>query len=150
MSKLYTAAALACCLAVAGVCIPAGSMSVENAQAANAKNCVQSGCHSSTPSASKTQPTSQTITVSMTSASYKVSAVKTAAKSFKLGAKAKGKITCSKTSGSAALSVSKSGKVTVKKGSPLGIYTMSVTVFAKEYGHFNKAYRTVSVQVKVS
>lgn len=90
----------------------------------------------------------QSIKVTPSSKTVKASALKKSAKSFSIKvAGAKGKLSYSVASGSKkALSVSKSGKVTVKKGTKKGSY--SVTVKAASTAKYAAATKTVTVKVK--
>lgn len=87
------------------------------------------------------------ITLKAASKTYKAKDVKKAAKSFKIGAKAPTKITYSVSGNSKkVLSVTKSGKVTVKKGAKKGTY--KVTVKAASSSKYKAATKTVKVVVK--
>jgi fructan beta-fructosidase len=89
---------------------------------------------------------SQKITVKKASASYKVSDLKKAKKTFSIGAKANGKLTYKVTSGSKYISVAKDGKVTVKKNAKKGTYKVSVS--AASTGNYNAATKTITITVK--
>ena len=92
---------------------------------------------------------SHKITLKETSAVFKENLLREKAQSFKLGASAKGKITCVKKSGSNKLSLSKGGKVTIKKGTSKGTYKMKVEIAAKATITYDKAVVTKTVKVKV-
>lgn len=85
----------------------------------------------------------QTIKLTKKSASYKASVLKKASKSFQIGAKAEGKLTYSVASGKKYISVSKTGKVTVKKGTPKGTYKINVKAAATD------KYQAASAVVKI-
>ena len=91
------------------------------------------------------------IKVKAASKSYKASALKKKAQSFKLGASAnsKGKVSFKKTSGNAGIAVSSTGKVTVKKGLKKGTYKVKVRVSAAANGSYKARSKTVTVTVKV-
>ena len=93
----------------------------------------------------------QDITVKTTSKDYKVSSLKKAKKTFKIGAKAKGDITYSVTSKDAKkrVTVSKDGVVTVKKNTPKGTYKVKVKIKAAAEGIYKAANKTVTIKVKV-
>jgi hypothetical protein len=105
----------------------------------------------------KATPTkATTIKVSNTSKTYKAKALKKSAKTFTVSAKANSgaKVTFAKSSGSNKLTINKSGKVTVKKGTKKGTYTMKVkakapakTVNGVKYKAKTKTF-TVKVVVK--
>ena len=92
---------------------------------------------------------SQSITKVTTSKTLKASALKKKAASFKLSAKANGKITYKKTSGNSKITVSKAGKVTVKKGLKKGTYKIKVKVTVASTASYNAATSTKTVTVKV-
>ena len=92
----------------------------------------------------------QNVTAKTASKSYKLATVKKKAQSFTIGAAANGTLTYKVTatpSKKAAkyLTVTKNGKVTVKKGAPAGIYT--VTVSAAETANYQAASKEVTVKV---
>lgn len=91
------------------------------------------------------------IKVKAASKSYKASALKKKAQSFKLGASAnsKGKVSFKKTSGNAGIAVSSTGKVTVKKGLKKGTYKVKVRVSVAANGSYKARSKTVTVTVKV-
>lgn len=92
----------------------------------------------------------QSVKVTGLSKTVKASALKSKAVSFKLGAeKAKGDVTFSKKSGSAKLSISKAGKVTVKKGTKKGKYEMKIKVNAAETSKYAAVSGTATVKVTV-
>lgn len=83
----------------------------------------------------------RTITIKVSKASQKIktktikkryakSTLKKGKKTFNIGAKASGKLTYKVTKGKKYISVSKKGKVTVKKGTPKGTYKITVTAAA--------------------
>lgn len=91
---------------------------------------------------------SQKITTKVSSKKYSLAKVKKKAQSFTIGATAKGKVTYSVSAKvkKAGVSVSKTGKVTVKKGTKKGTY--SITVKAAATASHNAATKTVKVTVK--
>ena len=70
------------------------------------------------------------------------------AKVFKI-TKAKGTVTFKKASGNKKITVSKSGKITVKKGLKKGTYTVKVKVTAKGNGAYKSKTVTAKVKVRV-
>lgn len=62
---------------------------------------------------------------------------------------AKGKVTYKKVSGAAKLTVSKAGKITVKKGTKKGLYKVKIKVTAAGNNNFNAASKTVNVKIRV-
>ena len=62
---------------------------------------------------------------------------------------AKGSVTIKKTGGSKRLTITKSGVVTVKKGTKKGSYKIRVKVSTGGTGVYKKATKTVTVKVKV-
>ena len=62
---------------------------------------------------------------------------------------AKGKVTYKKISGSNRLVIAKAGKVTVKKGTKQGVYSMKVKVRAAGSKNYKAAVKTVKVKVRV-
>jgi hypothetical protein len=65
--------------------------------------------------------------------------------------KAQGKVTYAKSSGASALSInSTTGKVTIKKGTKKGTYTMKVKVTAAGNTKYKSGSKTVTVTIKVS
>jgi hypothetical protein len=98
----------------------------------------------------RTTKTAQTISDGTYSKTFKVSALKKKALSFKIGCSAQGKLTYSKKSGSKKLSVSKNGKVTVAKGTAKGTYTAKVKIKAAAKGSYKSKTITKTITVKVS
>ncbi len=92
-----------------------------------------------------------TIKVKKTSASFTAAKVKAKAQSFSIGAAAnsKGKLTCTKKSGSSKVTISKAGKVTVKKGTAKGTYKIKVNVKAAAKGNYKAGSKAVTITVKV-
>lgn len=97
----------------------------------------------------KIHKASQHIKTGKLSRTYKKSTLKKA-KTFMLSAKAKGKVTYAKSSGSKKLKISKNGKVTVSKNLKKGTYTMKIKVKAAATKNYKKASITKSVKVKVN
>ena len=96
--------------------------------------------------------TANTMKVKSTAKTVKAKNVKKSAKKVKAlnVTSAKGKVTYSKTSGSKYLTINKSnGKVTVKKGTPKGVYKAKVKVKAAGDSTHKAATKTVTVKVKV-
>ncbi|MDO5156853.1 MAG: hypothetical protein Q4D51_12905 [Eubacteriales bacterium] len=102
------------------------------------------------PDAEKTEKKKQSIQVAEKAKKtivYKASSLKKKQVSFQLKAKAKGKITYKVTKGSKkVLVVSKSGKVTLKKGCPKGTYQITITAAATK--QYKKAVKKVTIRVK--
>ena len=92
----------------------------------------------------------QSITKAVVSKTFKASSLKKKAATFKINAKAKGKITYKKTSGSKNITVSKSGTVTVKKGTKKGTYTIKVKITAAATSYYlsKSVTKTIKVVVK--
>jgi DNA-entry nuclease len=97
-----------------------------------------------------TTKTAQTISDGTYSKTFKVSALKKKALSFKIGCSAQGKLTYSKKSGSKKLSVSKNGKVTVSKGTGKGTYTAKVKIKAAAKGSYKSKTVTKTITVTVT
>ncbi|MDD6212383.1 MAG: hypothetical protein PUB22_04475 [Clostridiales bacterium] len=92
----------------------------------------------------------QDIDVDNTSKTWKDSYVKSAARTFNIDAYATdGSISCEKVSGSSSLSISKSGKVKINKGTKAGSYTMKVRITAASTKNYKKATKTVKISVTV-
>ena len=70
-------------------------------------------------------------------------------KAFKVS-KAKGKIRFAKVSGSAKVSVSSAGKVTVKKGTKKGAYKVKVRCTAAGNSNYLKGTKTVTITIRVT
>lgn len=77
---------------------------------------------------------------------YKVSKLKKKKAVFKITATAEGAVTYKVTKGSKYITVSKKGKVTVKKKTKKGTYTIRIT--AAQTSVYAEASRTVKVQVQ--
>ncbi len=96
------------------------------------------------------EKSSQKITAKVTSKTIKASALKKSAKSFSIGASAKTalsyKITKTPAGATNKISVSKKGKVTLKKGAKKGTYKIKIT--AKATDTYKSATKTVTVKVK--
>lgn len=76
--------------------------------------------------------------------------VKKASKSFSIGAKATaGKLTYKKMSGSSKVSVSSTGKVTVKKGTSVGTYSVKVKISTEKLSKYKSTSITKTVVVKI-
>lgn len=92
----------------------------------------------------------QKITAKVSKKNVKASSIKKKAVSFNIGAKAKTsvsyKVVKAPSKASKYISVSKSGKVTMKKKAPKGTYEIRVT--AKANGTYNAATKTIKVVVK--
>lgn len=92
----------------------------------------------------------QKITAKVSGKTYKASSLKKKAATFSIGAKAKTsvsyKVVKAPSKASKYISVSKSGKVTMKKKAPKGTYEIRVT--AKANGTYNAATKTIKVVVK--
>ncbi|MBR5336900.1 MAG: hypothetical protein IK152_02850 [Lachnospiraceae bacterium] len=71
-------------------------------------------------------------------------------KVIKITRKGKGKVTYAKVSGDERFKMNKSGKITVKKGTPAGTYPITANVTAAGDGNYNKVTETVTFTVKVS
>jgi DNA-entry nuclease len=97
-----------------------------------------------------TTKSAQTISGGTYSKAFKVSALKKKALSFKIGCLAQGKLTYSKKSGSKKISVSKTGKVTVAKGTGKGTYTAKVKLKAAAKGYYKSKTVTKTITVKVT
>ncbi len=94
----------------------------------------------------------QKVAVSTTSKTFAVKNVKAKAQVFSIGAKAsgRGKLTYAKVSGSSALTINKTtGKITVKKGTRKGTYTIRVKVTAAANANYNAANVTKIIKVIV-
>lgn len=92
----------------------------------------------------------QKITAKVSGKTYKAASLKKKAATFSIGAKAKTsvsyKVVKAPSKASKYISVSKTGKVTLKKKAPKGTYEIRVT--AKANGTYNAAARTIKVVVK--
>lgn len=92
----------------------------------------------------------QKITAKVSGKTYKAASLKKKAATFSIGAKAKTsvsyKVVKAPSKASKYISVSKSGKVTMKKKAPKGTYEIRVT--AKANGTYNAATKTIKVVVK--
>lgn len=103
-----------------------------------------------TPIAPAVVQTAQTVKLDSVAKSYTAAKVKSKAQSFTLKATgAKTAVSYAKTSGSGYLSVSKAGKVTVKKGTPAGTYSMKVKASAVASNTYKAASATATVKVSV-
>lgn len=91
----------------------------------------------------------QSITKAKTSASVKAKTLKKKAQSFKIQAKAKGKVTYKKSSGSKKITVSKAGKVTLKKGLKKGTYKVKVKITAAKTTNYKAKTTTKTIKIKV-
>lgn len=92
----------------------------------------------------------QKITVKVLTQKIKAAKVKKKAAAFNIKASAKGKITCKKVSGSKNLTISKTGKVKVKKKTKKGTYKIKVKITASEKGDYAKASVTKTIKVVIS
>lgn len=88
----------------------------------------------------------QTLTLKVSSKTYKVSQVKSSKQTFSIGGSAKTSVSYKVLDGKDYISVTSKGKVTVKKYTPKGTYRIQVT--AKETGKYKKVTKTVNVSVK--
>lgn len=86
----------------------------------------------------------QNITVKTSSKTYTYTTVKTKAQTFSIGASAKTALSY-KSSNTKYVTVDKNGKVTVKKGTPGGTYTVTVT--AAQNKNYDKASKTVVIKI---
>ena len=113
-----------------------------------------STCNSSTKTVTIiVKKASPSITVKSSDAKKTISysKVKKKAQSFQLKASvnSKAKLTYKKSSGSSKLTVSKTGKVMVAKGSKKGTYSINIKVSAAEKGNYNSGSKPVKVTVVV-
>ena len=95
---------------------------------------------------------SQSLKVTTSTKSVKYSSVKKKAQTVTAITKvsgAKGTVTYKKTSGSSKLTVSKTGKITVKKGTKKGTYKIKVKVSSASTTNYSSASKTVTITVKV-
>ena len=92
-----------------------------------------------------------TIKIAKKTANYTVSKLKKAGQSFNIGVKitGNGQFTCKKISGSSKLSVSKTGKISVKKGTKKGTYKISIQIKAAESSQYKAKTIKTMVTVKV-
>ena len=72
-----------------------------------------------------------------------------ALKNWATVSKAQGKVTYKKSSGNKKITVSKAGKITVKKGLKKGTYKVKIKVSAAGNNEYNAAVKTVTVKIKV-
>jgi hypothetical protein len=91
----------------------------------------------------------QSISVTPTSKTVKASKVKKTAQMFTIKATAKGNVTFKKSSGSKNVTISKTGTVTVKKGTKNGTYKIKVKVSAAATSKYEATSKTVTITVKV-
>ena len=93
----------------------------------------------------------QKITVKTTNKTVKYSKVKKATQKFTITTTVKDKagLTFKKTSGNKKITVSKTGKVSVKKGTKKGTYKITVKVSAKETKLYKAATVTKTIKVVV-
>ena len=95
----------------------------------------------------------QPMTVKATTKTARQAALKTKAVTVAplTVSKAQGTVTYAKSSGSSALTIDKkTGKVTIKKGTKKGTYTMKATVTAAGTTKYKSGSKTVTVTIKVS
>lgn len=92
-----------------------------------------------------------TVKISTSSKTVKYRKVKKKKQTFNLSASAssKGKLTYKKTSGNNKITVSKTGKVTVKKGLKKGTYKVKIKVSAAAVTNYNAASATKTIKVVV-
>lgn len=92
----------------------------------------------------------QQITGLQTKQTIRYQKLKKKKQTFKLKAKAQGAVTYKKTAGNKKITVSKMGKVTVKKGLKKGTYKITLTVTAADADRYNKCVdkKTIKVIVK--
>ena len=113
-------------------------------------------CHAKLSSTEKAieqlKPQGQKIKVNKETKSktYKAKSVKKAKKSFRISATApSGKLTYKKLSGSSRITVGKSGKITVKKGTKKGTYKVRVKIYAPGTAEYKAVNKTITVKVVV-
>lgn len=96
----------------------------------------------------KIKKANQKIKTAVSSKSYRASSLKKKKKTFNLKTSAKTKVTYTLSGKNARkyISVSKSGKVTLKKGIKRGTY--KIVIKAKATGNYNKAQKTVKIVIK--
>ncbi len=102
----------------------------------------------------KVAKASQSLSVKTNTCKVKYSKLKKSTRSisaktaFKVSG-AKGKVTYAKSSGNKKITVSKSGKITVKKGLKKGTYKVKVKVSSASTANYNASSKTVTVKVVV-
>jgi hypothetical protein len=91
------------------------------------------------------------VSVKKSSATFTAKKLKKKAASFSIGPSSSsgGKVTCVKKSGHKYLTISKAGKVTVKKGAKKGSYTMKVTVKSAATAKYAAASKVFTIKVKI-
>lgn len=91
------------------------------------------------------------ITVSKKTFTYKAKTVKKKKQTFKIGAKVSGngKLTYKKVSGNKSITVSKAGKVTIKKGTKKGTYKFAVQIKAAESAQYKAKTQKVTLRIKI-
>lgn len=104
-----------------------------------------------TIAAKKVTLKTQKITVKKAKATFKVAQLKKKKQTFSIGAKASTNVTYKVTKKDAkkVLSVSNSGKVTVKKGAKKGTYSVTVKISAPKSATYKAATKTVKITVTV-
>lgn len=91
----------------------------------------------------------QTISAKNITKTYKYCNLKKKSTSFNIEAGAETDLTYKKVSGNSRITVSKDGKVVVKKGTPRGTYKVKIAIKAKETEDFNSASKNIILTVKV-
>ena len=94
------------------------------------------------------EPAEQTITAKGLSKTFKAKQLKKAKKTFEIKASAETALSYKVTKKNAKLKF-KNGKVTVKKGTKKGTYSMQVKITAKANAAYQSAEKTVTIKVKV-
>ena len=92
----------------------------------------------------------QTISVKKQTLTFSFAKLEKKQQSAKIGVKAEGSIKCKKVSGDSCISVTKAGKVKVKKGTPMGIYQIKIRISAGATEDYKAAKITINVSVVVS
>lgn len=89
----------------------------------------------------------QTIKVKVVTKNVKAKQLRRKAVTFSIKASAKGKITCRKVSGSKKLTISKTGKVKIKKGTKKGTYEIKVKITASAKAGYPMTTVTKTIRV---
>ncbi len=95
------------------------------------------------------KPVKQAISVKKKTLTFSTTKLEKKQQSAKIGVKAEGSINCKKISGDDSISVTKTGKVKVKPGTPAGSYKIKIRITAAATGDYKKTKKTQTITIVV-
>ena len=95
------------------------------------------------------KPGKQNISVKKQTLTFSAAKLEKKQQSAKIGVQAEGSIKCKKVSGDDCVSVTKTGKVKVKQGTPAGTYKIKIRITAEATGDYKKTKKNQTITIVV-